>query len=231
MNAAREVHSRNFLERHNHEARQLRKLIEAMLDTDESACGDSQFLLESREQFHKFFDIGSLPDPTQNGYRHLAADEWEGKFESSLRRFYHHLSEKHDGELIELSRVVLPGCVAEHPVHGNEWLPEVHSPQFFDDDDLPPDVRTRGIAFFKNKWWRGEEAASGAKDFRDQFIADMWNYPNAVWAPLQHNEWLSKTWKITFHSLDSLVWEAVQQLPFQHGGHDVNFGDLYGRLP
>ena len=230
MTAAREVQSRSFLERHNHEAGQLRKLIEAMLDTDESACGDSQFLLGSREKFRRFFDIDNLPDPTHNGYRHLAAEEWEGKFESSLRRFYHHLSEKHDGELIEISRAVLPDRFAEHPVHNYELLPEAHSPQFFADDDLPPDVRARGISFFKNKWWR-DEAASCAKEARDQFISDMWNYPNAVWAPAGNSNKHSKTWKITFHSLESLVWEAVQRLPYVHGGDDVNFGDLYGRLP
>ena len=86
------------------------------------------------------------------------------------------------------------------------------------------------LVFFKNKWWR-DEAASGAKEARDQFISDMWNYPNAVWAPAGNSNKHSKTWKITFHSLESLVWEAVQRLPYVHGGDDVNFGDLYGRLP
>ena len=87
MYAPREVEFRSFLKRHNYEAWQLRKLIEAMLDTDETACGVSEFLPESREQFRRFFDIDHLPDPTHNGYRHLAAEEWTGKYGSSLRRF------------------------------------------------------------------------------------------------------------------------------------------------
>ena len=156
MYAPREVDFRSFLERHNYEASQLRKLIEAMLDDEESACGGSQLLLESREQFRRFFNIDQLPDPTHNGYRPRGAEEWADKFGSSLRRFYHHVSEKHDGELIEISRECLPGY-CEHPAYEDEQtgmeelVPEVHSPQFFADDQLPPHVRTQAGHFFETE--------------------------------------------------------------------------------
>ena len=225
--APREVDFRSFLERHNYEASQLRKLIEAMLDDEESACGGSELLLESREKFRRFFNIDELPDPTHNGYRPLGAEEWADKFGSSLRRFYHHVSEKHDGELIEVSREFLPGHCA-HPEYEDEqtgtkeWVPEVHSPQFFvADDQLPPHVRTYAVHFFKQKWWR-DGAASGARAAREEFFQEMWGYPNTVWQPA--DEYTSEMWQITFHSLDSLVWEVVRR---SYASHDITFGDLY----
>ena len=224
--APRVVAHRSFLERHNHEATQLRKFICAMLDSEESACGDSRILLNSRNKFRRFFDTPqTLPDPTHNGYKYLADEEWTDKYEQTLRLFYHHVAEKHDGELIEISRELLAD-ESEHPtfVGENGWedyVPEVHSPQFFADGDLSPDVHGRAVNFFKNKWWR-DDAASGAREARDQFIAEMWGYPNAVWRPSGGET--SQTCQITFHSLDSLVWEVVQSPML---GEDVTFADLY----
>ena len=54
----------------------------------------------------------------------------------------------------------------------------------------------------------------------------MWNYPNAVWQPSADNDYYSDGFKITFHSLDSLVWEVVRRLP-NFDGKDVTFADVY----
>ena len=68
------------------------------------------------------------------------------KYGSSLRRFYHHVSEKHSGELIQITSDVMPGQ-SDHPWTAEfGLLPDVHSSQFFGDDadPGPDDALLRG---------------------------------------------------------------------------------------
>ena len=242
--APKQVECRGFLERQTHEAVCMRRLIKAMLDPDESACGGSEFLLRRRGKFQEFFDTNHLPDPSYNGWTTLETGVWSKKFLSSVHCFYHHVSEKHNGELIELQRECLFEGPAPHPSIWDaytcnfQFLPDVHSPQFFAENALPQELRQKAITFFKDKWWRNS-AASGAFQWRDDFIREMWMHRNTVWAPTnESNHWMSNRRRVTFHSLDSLVWHVVHQLwPELQGGEppsesspplaDINFSDVY----
>lgn len=220
----REVLHRSFLERHTHDSTQLKKLICAMLDS-ESACGGSKVLLSKREKFLRFFDPKCLPDPTHMGYHHLGGAEWANKFGSSLRFFYHHVSEKHSGELIQIVRQVLP-FESEHPEcdifsAGRDLVPAVHSSQFFSNDSAAEALR-RATSHFKDKWWR-DDAARGASEARRKFITSMRPHANNVWQPTSPAGFKSNTALIVFHSLDSLVWDFIQRTDID----DVTFADLY----
>ncbi len=221
----REVPHRSFLERHAHDATQLKKLIMAML-TSEPACGGSETLLAARPKCLTFFDPKTLPDPTHMGYHHLEKDDWENKFESSLRRFYHHVSEKHCGEFVQIVRQSAFPSECEHPATQiysdcQHWhlIPEVHSSQFLS-DDAPPEVLQRAISMFKDKWWR--EDVQGAEQCRTDFIEFMRQHPNRIWKPIPGS---TKSYAdvITWHSLESLVWNYVTS----PAPEDITFADLY----
>ena len=75
---------------------------------------------------------------------------------------------------------------------------------------------------FKDKWWR-DDAARGASEYRQEFIQYMSPHANTVWKPTDASGRKSATARITFHSLDSLLWEFV-------GSDDIEgitFADLY----
>ena len=191
--------------------------------TSESACGGSSTLLELRPKFLRFFDIKTLPDPTTLGFNVLAEEDWQGKFGSSLRRYYHHVSEKHIGEVVQLNPA---GCqyhpngdiaLADHPM-----VPEVHHIQFFQRTELDEDTTKYASAFFKNKWWRSPEQR-GAESSKNDFIGYMRWFRNSVWHPTEESGyWRSESRQITWHTLDSLVWElATSDMP------RIHFGELY----
>ena len=215
--------SRSFTERSTHEAVALKKMICAMLES-EAACGASVVLQELRPKFLRFFG-GDLPDPTTLGYDCLSHETWQSKFKGSLATFYHHVSEKHMGELILLKCVRLEGEIVVHPMD-----PEVHNSQFYADGDLGPDAMRCAIDFFKNKWKRGDWNES------KKFCEGMRWYPSPVWQPTKaSNYWSSASVALTWHSFDSLVWQFVAGGPLAAsgalGGLDgadwVTFGDLY----
>jgi hypothetical protein len=214
----RQVLNRSFLERHTHDSIQLQKLISAML-TSEAACGGSETLLGFRKRFLYFFGVGNLPDPTTLGYNVLSLDDWIQKFDSSLRRYYHHVSEKHCGELIQMKLESL-GTACGHPM-----VCDVHSSQFFRDSEENHDIVKWSEAFFKNKWWRAD--TKHAEWEREKFIKWMRWYDNTVWRPMvESDNWTSGCFRITWHSLDSLVWMFVTRADPLHL-QEVTFAELY----
>ena len=75
---------------------------------------------------------------------------------------------------------------------------------------------------FKDKWWR-DDAARGASEHRQEFIQYMSPHATTVWKPTDASGRKSATARITFHSLDSLLWEFV-------GSDDIEgitFADRY----
>ena len=72
----KKIEWRTFLERSAYDATQLRRMISAML-TSKEACGTSRTLVDLRPKFLRFFDIPTLPDPTELGYNVLEASGFE----------------------------------------------------------------------------------------------------------------------------------------------------------
>ena len=94
---SRHVQSRSLLERHCHDDALIKKMIVAMLDQSESACGASSVLKRARSRFQRFFKPESLPDPTCMDMSHLPRDVIEQKFDGILSKLFHHVSQKHGG--------------------------------------------------------------------------------------------------------------------------------------
>ena len=156
----REVPCRSFLERTPHEAIQLKRPIFAMMAESEAACGASQILLRPRNKCHRFFR--SLPDPTRLGYSQLREAELQRKYEGDLAAFYHYVSEKHCGELIQevASRDLMmeathphTSCFSEEDGEALELVPEVHSAKVFG-PELDPQIVAEATHMFTDKWWR-----------------------------------------------------------------------------
>ena len=163
--------------------------------------------------------MGNLPDPTTLGYNVLSLDDWTQKFDSSLRRYYHHVSEKHCGEFIQVKLESL-GTACGHPM-----VCDVHSSQFFRDSEENSEIVKWSEAFFKNKWWRAD--TKHAEWEREKFIKWMRWYDNTVWRPMvESDNWTSGCFRITWHSLDSLVWMFVTRADPQHL-LEVGFAELY----
>ena len=154
----------------------------------------------------------------------------------SLKDFYHNVSDKHIGELSALPREDLPG-ECKHPtfpgaVHGaarGALIPDVHAAQFLACDVGPGDNKS-ALNVWKDKWWRG----NGWKEavFRNDYINHMRKFQNRVWNPTDESGLTSRRCKITWHSLDSLVWKFVTNYPGEFEG--CNFGDVdlyFCRLP
>ena len=156
--------------------------------------------------------------------------------------FYHHVSEKHCGELTQVQRTVLqdidpsgqlmkvesehPRCYHRFSAFDADLVPELHSHQF-----LGPKADTQHVywatSFFKLKEsWRGRDKI--AARIRENFIREMRQVENTVWKPTSHDEDnKSETADIIYHSLDSLVWCL---LTTEDGGWDlgdITFADVY----
>ena len=213
-----------------------------MLGESEAACGASPVLLRNRNKFRRFFS--SLPDPTRLGYSHLLDVELQAKYKGDLAVFYHHVSEKHCGELIQLVRreMTLESAHPQTPRFSEDGreldlVPEVHSEQFFS-PKADPNLVAEATNFFKDKWWRNtSSAASGAgrgfatkcRVHRLKFIQKMRQCEKTVWKPTSDgDDNRSRTNEITFHSLDSLVWSLLTDTSGSVDDlGDTTFADVY----
>ena len=73
---------------------------------------------------------------------------------------------------------------------------------------------------FKDKWWRQD--VRGAEQYRTNFIEFMRQHPNRIWKPIPGST-NSYANVITWHSLESLVWNYVTS----PAPEDITFADLY----
>ena len=79
---------------------------------------------------------------------------------------------------------------------------------------------------FTDKWWRND-AASGASERRHDYIRHLRQHGNNIWTPLSDAEDNnSARVSITFHSLDTLVWEFITSETAMRK-HHFNFADIY----
>ena len=82
------------------------------------------------------------------------------------------------------------------------------------------------MLFFNDKWWR-KDAASGASELRHDYIRHLRQHGNNIWTPLSDAEDNnSARVSITFHSLDTLVWEFITSETAMRKDH-FNFADIY----
>ena len=222
---------RSFLERHVNDSSLQRKCIVAMLESD-SACGGSPTLLRMRRNVLTLFEAGPLPDPDCYGHESLSSGRLETDFQGSLALFYHHVSEHHCGEIVEIQRSTLTTLVP-HP-----FLPDAHAPQFFH-KDTDPKILTVAEQFFKDPWWkkkpREEEhgqsvATQKSKELAvEDFLEKMKDVSNTVWRPVRSTTWMPLGRMkvpqniVSWHTLDSLVWAWAHC----DDAPACSFGDLY----
>jgi hypothetical protein len=101
-------------------------------------------------------------------------------------------------------------------------VPEVHSSQFYADNEDDWKIIKWATSFFKDKWWRDDNEK--AEWERYKFIRGMRTHANSVWKPIvEADHWTSASYNITWHSLDSLVWMFVTRADLPH----VTFAELY----
>ena len=93
----RQPAGRSLLERTCNEDICINRMIAALLEPDESACGDSVFLKGVRPKMQRCFAPHRLPDPTRMGLCHIERSIFYFKFGGDLARFFHHCVEKHKG--------------------------------------------------------------------------------------------------------------------------------------
>ena len=219
VHSPRQVSERTFLERCAHDSNQLKKMIKAML-TSVEACGESHFLRVNRPKILRFFDEKTLPDPTNLGFNVLGKDALVDRF-GDLKSYYQQISEKHRGEVISLVTSDVVGKDGRVKVVRHPNVPEVHNIQFYGDDALNNDWLKYAAAMFKDKWWRDPE--SGSEGYVNTYISNMRSTPNTVWQPTEESDcWEAQSRMITWHTLDSLVWElALKELP------EIHFGEVY----
>ena len=89
--------------------------------------------------------------------------------------------------------------------------------------DADPDALAYAQQMFKEKWWRKNTMA--AAEHRSEYIAYMHGFQHRVWNPTNDDGTSSRRCRITWHSLESLVWSFVTT--YTSDFDDVNFGDLY----
>ena len=134
--------------------------------------------------------MGNLPDPTQLGYNVLSDEDWLQKFSGSLWRYYHHISEKHCGEFVQIILESL-GDSCDHPM-----LPEVHSSRLYGDTEDNCEIIQWATAFFKDKWWRDDNKRANWERYK--FIRGMRTHSNSVWRPfVEADHWTSASYNIT----------------------------------
>ena len=162
------------------------------------------------------------------GYQHLDPEHYR-IIVRNMRTFFHQLSEKHIGEFVAITRDDLPG-ECRHPVFEHAFvgaasgalIPDVHAAQF-----MPYSANAEALEYaqhmFKDKWWRGNHPAAAGT--RSDFIYYMRGLENRVWMPTSDEGTRSRRCRITWHSLETLVWSFVTA--YTGDFEDVNFGDLY----
>ena len=216
----KKIEWRTFLERSAYDATQLRRMISAML-TSEEACGTSKTLVDLRPRFMRFFDIPTLPDPTELGYNVLEASGFKKKYNDSLCRYYLDVSEKHHGEIIAVHSYNPAGknnCkIVAHPK-----VPEVHNMQFYNDNDLDEKCMKYAAAMFEDTWWQ-DSYEEEATLYKSEYIQNMRWYENSVWKPTMESDyWGAVSRMISWHTLESLVWELAQL-----DDPRIRFGEVY----
>jgi len=201
----------------------MRKCIVAMLESSDSACGESHTLLHMRAKVHTLFG-GALPDPDSYGHDILDSETFNTKFGGDLSCFYKHVSEHHSGEIVQLVRTELP-TVVQHPM-----TPDAHALQFYP-CGTHPEILAVSRQFFATRWKQvdehGQPKAEAAEAIA-RFLEKMKDFPNAVWRPsVKKGVYVSnmeiKKVKVSWHTLDSLVWSWASR----DDAPPCNFADLY----